>query len=463
MRTRNRTVTTTCPAGHYESPDIYNPLTSRPSLDTGPQTESTTIESMIDELSGMKKYGSVTHDKTVLRYFPVDLTYDYWYLDTPLPNPLGGNPRPCYRHKWTGAGMWRMYLGSSPGNTWGNPTIAVPSTYDWSTFSYNAVKNMRPNLNKSGLLLLNFMSELREGARRKADRTRARNEKAQRESAKQSKFSEESQKRHQRNIAQTRLKGRTFGAAVSGAIRAASKFNLFWQFAVQPTINDVRDILDKIKNLEKEIQKLIRESNKIQTRHYTCPIPDRITLPADIVRANVAFSSDQPGWGMREETRWIQSPRYTAVMRFNYDSSALQGLLGALRSRLNAFGVDALLSSVWEAVPFSFVVDWFINVGDIIESLEGHLNQPLPIVILDFSHSVKYSYSTRLIHNQGQLGTTHTRMSGILLMERSVTRYIRRAEAPCLWAKLEFRLPSLNQVLLGGSLFGSRQGTKPWK
>jgi hypothetical protein len=462
MRTRNRKLTTTC-LGHYESPDINNPATSRPSVDTGLQTQTSQVETMVDELSGMKKYGSVDHTKSVLEYFPIDLTYDYWYLDTPFPNPIGSTPRPLYRYKWSGAGMWRMYLGSSPGNTWGQPTVTVPSTYDWSTLSYHAVKIMRPGLNKSGLLLLNFLSELKDGARRKADSTRRRNEKAQRESAKQARYSEKSRERHQRNIANTRLKGQSFGQAVSGAIRAFSKGNLWWQFAAVPTIKDVQDILDKIKNLDKEIQKLIREANKVQTRHYTCPITDRITLPSDIVRANVAYSSDHPGWGMREETRWIQQPKYTAVMRFNYDASALQGLLGALRSRLNAFGVDALLSSIWEAVPFSFVVDWFINVGDIIESLEGHLNEPLPIVILDFSHSVKYKYSTRLIHNQGQLGSSHLKISGILLMEKSVTRYIRRAEAPSLWARLETRLPNLNQVLLGGSLFGSRQGTKPWK
>jgi hypothetical protein len=245
-------------------------------------------------------------------------------------------------------------------------------------------------------------------------------------------------------------------------IRAFSRTNLFAQFALLPTISDVKEILDRINNLEKRIQQLIREANKVQTRHYTCPILDRITLPADIVRANVAYSADQPGWGMREETRWSTEPRYHATMRFTYDASALQGALGYLRARLNAFGVDRLLSSYWEAVPYSFIVDWFINVGDVLASLEDYLITPLPIVILDFVHSIKYKITTRLIHNQGQLGTSHVKVSGILLMERSVTRYIRRAEAPSLYQRLSLRLPNLNQTLLGGSLAGARiQRSKP--
>jgi hypothetical protein len=431
MRTRNRTLTTTVPDGMYWVDDINNP--SNPNYpiqqDTGPQTDWTRIESMTDEKPGMARYGSVDHLVNEVRYFPIDMTYDYWYLDTPVPNPLGGNPRPLYRRKWQGAGMWRMYLGSAPGNTWGNPTISVPSTYDWSTYSYNAVKAMKPTLNKSGLLLLNFISELKEGCYRKGARSQ--------------------------NRGQMLPKGAS-GYAM-GLLRAASRFNLWWQFALKPTLSDVKEIIDRINNLEKNIQRIIREANKIQTRHYTCPIPDRITLPADIVRANVAFSVDQPGWGMREETRWSTEPRYHAVMRFNYDCSAVQGLLGKLRAQLDAYGIDRLISSLWEAIPYSFVVDWFINVGDLLESLESHLKGDLfPVRILDFAHSVKYKYTTRLIHNQGQLGTSHLKVSDILLMERSVTRYIRRREAPCLYARLNVRAPSLNQVLLGGSLIFAR-------
>jgi hypothetical protein len=144
-------------------------------------------------------------------------------------------------------------------------------------------------------------------------------------------------------------------------------------------------------------------------------------------------------------------------MRFTYDASALQGALGTLRSKLNAFGIDRIIGSIWEAIPYSFVVDWFINVGGVLDSLEDYFVNPLPIVIQDFVHSIKYEYVTRLTHNQGQLGTPHLRVSGILLYEKSVKRYIRRAEAPSLFASLNVRLPNLNQVLLGGSLVVQRQ------
>lgn len=39
-----------------------------------------------------------------------------------------------------------------------------------------------------------------------------------------------------------------------------------------------------------------------------------------------------------------------------------------------AFGHDEFLSSAWELVPFSFVVDWFTNTGDWLSALEGDHN-----------------------------------------------------------------------------------------
>lgn len=37
-------------------------------------------------------------------------------------------------------------------------------------------------------------------------------------------------------------------------------------------------------------------------------------------------------------------------------------------SKLAVWGFDQILESAWELVPFSFVVDWFLNVGDVLAS-----------------------------------------------------------------------------------------------
>lgn len=42
-------------------------------------------------------------------------------------------------------------------------------------------------------------------------------------------------------------------------------------------------------------------------------------------------------------------------------------------TKLNIWGVDQLMSSAWELVPLSFVVDWFFNVGKLVAAWEPTL------------------------------------------------------------------------------------------
>lgn len=40
------------------------------------------------------------------------------------------------------------------------------------------------------------------------------------------------------------------------------------------------------------------------------------------------------------------------------------------RSLMKQLGIDINCSNLWDIIPFSFVVDWFVNIGDVLESLD---------------------------------------------------------------------------------------------
>jgi hypothetical protein len=56
--------------------------------------------------------------------------------------------------------------------------------------------------------------------------------------------------------------------------------------------------------------------------------------------------------------------------KIEYEVSARAGVLCDVTiDELTIFGVDQLAESLWELIPFSFIVDWFANVGDTIAAL----------------------------------------------------------------------------------------------
>jgi len=143
-------------------------------------------------------------------------------------------------------------------------------------------------------------------------------------------------------------------------------------------------------------------------------------------------------------------------MLFTYDATSLEGLLGEMNGLIHAFGVNRVASIVWEAIPFSFVVDWFVNVGGFISSVEDRLIDPLPIVIHDFSASLKYEYRTTLELECGSILTD--------IAERVQTSYVRRRDPPVMYDALAVRSPNLNQAGLGLSLVVvSMDGITNWK
>jgi hypothetical protein len=140
-------------------------------------------------------------------------------------------------------------------------------------------------------------------------------------------------------------------------------------------------------------------------------------------------------------------------MKFRYDVSEFSDLDLELRAWGEAMGLLDPLSIVWNAIPFSFVLDWFSNIGEWVEQL---IHDPaIPIVIEDFSHSVKYSYKTDMtLHfwNESFIG---------LIARGTVSHYERRRGIPSMYTGLDFRLPSLTAVTLGAALIGQAVSNRP--
>jgi hypothetical protein len=70
-------------------------------------------------------------------------------------------------------------------------------------------------------------------------------------------------------------------------------------------------------------------------------------------------TSDQYG---RSKALWNRTSRTGT----NYRAGVLYRIEDDLRSILASWGIDQPLETAWELMPFSFIIDWFFNIGDLI-------------------------------------------------------------------------------------------------
>ena len=132
------------------------------------------------------------------------------------------------------------------------------------------------------------------------------------------------------------------------------------------------------------------------------------------------------------------------------------GLLSnRLKAMLDSLGVRPDASILWNAIPFSFIVDWFFDVGGWLESLSSD-NLEIPVHIDDFCHSIKVDYSVEL-HMQRKYdypvqGLLYTDLQKVLM--RNVSHYERRRAVPAthLNTAVQRGPLSLNKIALGASL-----------
>lgn len=155
-------------------------------------------------------------------------------------------------------------------------------------------------------------------------------------------------------------------------------------FGWKPFLSDVMEMLKILSNLKDRLAQLKRQAGKLQRRHYETSLTSRISLPAE-------YASGIDGWGgqIAAQYEWVEEPVYHATLVYTFRLPPdIDTILGQCKQWLDAFGVSLDPSILWNALPFSFIVDWFFGVGSFLHSLRRD-NIDLQVTVLDFCHSAK--------------------------------------------------------------------------
>jgi hypothetical protein len=212
---------------------------------------------------------------------------------------------------------------------------------------------------------------------------------------------------------------------------ATADQNLEWQYAIKPFIDDMRRLLDFQGAVDKRIKRLKKMQERGSIGGNIDVWQDNVTrtdsnvfispLYQEANRADITYETSRRVWVTSKMTPTIPLPD---------NDDDLQRL-----ARRLVFGRDISAATIWQATPWSWLLDWFGNVGDL---LDIHRNS-LPIY---------WSGSCIMKHTVSRISSfKHRSGPGSYTIQDPSTR-LNETKTRAVWGSVlplpEFNLPFLN-------------------
>jgi hypothetical protein len=250
-------------------------------------------------------------------------------------------------------------------------------------------------------------------------------------------------------------------------LKVLSKSYLSYQFGWKPLLNDVVTFVKSIVNFTDHYDELMQRAGSDQQSYWGTWITGTAANEV-IYYSNGVGEGPTGGWSpavfaarcrarvVMESTPGI---RYHATVRYRYEMpSVLRSAIGEIKSFLDVLGVAVGNPAVlWNAIPFTFIVDWIVNVSSYLDRLRVD-NIDFKTEILDFCHSAKLE---RTISFQLALENWHeqgvTIPLGFVTTDRCVkTVYERKLGIPNYLTAIQTSGLNPREFSLAGALLATR-------
>jgi hypothetical protein len=168
-----------------------------------------------------------------------------------------------------------------------------------------------------------------------------------------------------------------------GQIMSKDFLNL--QFGWLPTIGDIESLFDRLKNGQKAIDVYIKKQNQVLTSHYVEVHDD---IKTDVDRTDGGYPNVHC-------VHKVTGQKTVATMKYKYSIPRLESLnkdLIKLLGFADLLGISSIRAIVWEGTPWSFAIDWIVNVGDVIAQYDTDFLDS-DVTVIDYCVSHKYTIS----------------------------------------------------------------------
>lgn len=182
---------------------------------------------------------------------------------------------------------------------------------------------------------------------------------------------------------------------------------LNYQFGWVPVANDISKLANAITHAELVMNQFQRDSGRLVRRRFDFPI-DTETLtevaknaavPAMPASHTALFKTGLPKGRVIKTTttsrrRWF-SGAFTYYLAPDY--STRSGIARAVQSAKKLYGLSLTPETVWNVSPWSWAIDWFSNVGDVLSNISSYMIDGLMMqygyVMEHNSKTISYTWS----------------------------------------------------------------------
>jgi hypothetical protein len=304
---------------------------------------------------------------------------------------IGSDPSYQRSYLRPGPGTSARLVAALKGNVYTNenPSVMLDllpnlawEDFDWSAFSYRAYQAMEPSL-ESNFSILNFFYEMKDLKQLHRSLKAVWNlKRGMRPGSFMSSALRRLERKDPEFITQLLNSYAYKRAPFAKVAKAVAGAHLSWEFAIRPFVGDLNRMSNIFSRLMERIKDYRDRAGIPQTRHYS----EEEDAP-DFSDTGFYWNANQSISVTRPLTPKIERH---ATMRYSYSIPYMSEITSNILGVMGQLGISPTRPSiVWNAIPFSFLIDWFYNVGDLLDKWFGHDLNPASVTVLDFCCSQK--------------------------------------------------------------------------
>lgn len=215
---------------------------------------------------------------------------------------------------------------------------------------------------------------------------------------------------------------------------------LLVNFAIDPFVRDVKAMVGLLEAVQSRIDWL--------KDHVGEPMVIRMAASSTVDTTAIPPTAD--AW--TDYVRVGQAEvRYHAQATVTYDLTRLD--IDLLRGDMirRRLGLDKPYKNLWDSLPWTFILDWFLRVGDLIGRLEDYTK--LPVHVIECCWSLKQTWG--LQHEVWAPQLLNPGTYGVRGNAKCIS-YVRRVGLPAKVPFIQAGSPGLQQLALSLALYQSR-------